>query len=151
MGRPKESRNKKEVRNRKEKNRKNKEKKRLERKENKSEGKKPDDMIAYVDEFGNITSTPQDSSQRTKVKAEDIEVSVPKNKDIEEQPAIRTGVVSFFNDAKGYGFIRDLATQESIFVHINRLIDPIKEGNLVTFEVEKGPKGSNAFNVKLEK
>jgi cold shock CspA family protein len=58
---------------------------------------------------------------------------------------------TFFNDAKGYGFIKDLETQESVFVHINSLTEEIKEHNKVTFEVEMGPKGSNAVRVKLVK
>ena len=63
--------------------------------------------------------------------------SVPKN----------TG--RFFNSAKGYGFIKDLETQDSVFVHINGLIDSIKENDKVTFEVEMGQKGPNAVRVKL--
>jgi cold shock CspA family protein len=62
---------------------------------------------------------------------------------------IRNGTVTFFNDSKGYGFIKDLATQESIFVHINDLESPISENDKVTFETEKGHKGLNAVRVKL--
>ena len=151
MGRSKETSNKKEVRNKKEKNRKEKEKKRLERKENSRDGNNLDDMIAYVDEFGQITSTPPDLSLRVKINAEDIEVSIPKNRVADATETIRKGIVTFFYDSKGYGFIKDMATQESIFVHLNGLIDAIKENNKVTFEVEKGPKGPNAFNVKLDR
>ena len=57
--------------------------------------------------------------------------------------------MTFFNDSKGYGFIRDAETQESVFVHINNLTEPIKENNRVSFEVEMGPKGPNAVKVKL--
>ena len=63
----------------------------------------------------------------------------------------RRSQVSFFNDSKGYGFIKDSVTQESFFVHVNGLVDPIKEGNKVTFEIIPGPKGPNAVNVKLDK
>ena len=62
---------------------------------------------------------------------------------------IRKGIVTFFNDTKGYGFIKDLETQESVFVHINSLTEEVKENNKVTFEVEMGPKGANAVNVNL--
>jgi len=151
MGRSQETRNKKEVRSKKEKNRKDKLIKKLERKENSRDGNSLDDMIAYVDEYGNITSTPPDLSQRKKVIAEDIEISIPKNRVSDTTDTIRTGIVTFFNDSKGYGFIKDMTTQESIFVHINGLIEAIKENNKVTFEVERGPKGLNAFNVKLDK
>ena len=59
-----------------------------------------------------------------------------------------TGTVKFFNEAKGYGFIKDLKTQESFFVHINSLTEALKENNKVTFELEMGPKGPNAVRVK---
>jgi len=150
MARAHETFSKKEVRIKKEKKRKEKEQKRLGRKEGKGTNSL-DDMIAYVDEFGNITSTPPDMSQRKIINAEDIEIGVPKSTEPETNETIRNGIVSFFNDSKGYGFIKDMATQESIFVHINGLVDSIKENNKVTFEIVKGPKGPNAVNVKLNK
>jgi hypothetical protein len=76
MGRSQESFNKKEVRNKKEKKRKEKEKKRLERKDKDTSGSL-DDMIAYVDEYGRISSTPPDLTQKEVINAEDIEVSTP--------------------------------------------------------------------------
>lgn len=150
MGRSQESFNKKEVKNKKDKKRKDKEKKRLDRKDN----EKPsslDDMIAYVDENGMITSTPPDpNKKKTVINSEDIEISIRKQEDIPFDP-VRKGTVSFFNDSKGYGFIRDSETQESVFVHINNVLEPIKEGNLVSFEVEKGMKGPTAVQVKIFK
>jgi len=77
MSRARETFGKKETRTKKEKKRKEKEKKRIERKENKGSGGL-DDMIAYVDEFGNITSTPPDVSQRKTINAEDIDLGVPR-------------------------------------------------------------------------
>jgi cold shock CspA family protein len=151
MGRPKETSNKKEVRNKNEKKRKEKEKKRLERRENSRDGNSLDDMIAYVDEYGKISSTPPDLSLRKKVIAEDIQISIPKNRVSEARETIRKGIVTFFNDSKGFGFIKDLNTQESVFVHIRGLVDPIKENNKVTFEVERGKKGFNAVNVKIDR
>ncbi len=147
MGRSQESFNKKEVRNKKEKKRKDKEKKRLERKDKDTSGSL-DDMIAYVDEFGNITSTPPDPSEKEEVSLEDIVVSTPKKEDIPYDP-IRKGIVNFFNDSKGFGFIKDTETQESVFVHVNNVLEEIKEGNLVSFEVEMGPKGLSAIKVKV--
>lgn len=151
MGRTHETWNKKETAKKKEKKRKDKEKKRDERKSNVKDGKSMDDMIAYVDEHGNITSTPPDPSKREKIKSEDIVIGVPKRDDTEILNPIREGIVTFFNDSKGYGFIKDLQTQESVFVHINSLIDPIAKDNKVTFEVESTMKGKNAFAVKLIK
>ena len=149
MGRSQESFNKKELRNRKEKKRKEKEKKRLARKEIEKKGGL-DDMIAYVDVDGNITSTPPDPSNKKEVKLEDIEVSVPQSEDIPMDP-IRKGVVTFFNDSKGFGFIRDLETKESVFVHINDVLEDIIEGNKVSFEITMGHKGPAATRVKLDR
>jgi cold shock CspA family protein len=117
------------------------------RKANATKGKSLEDMMAYIDENGNITSTPPDPSRRIKINAEDIRIGVAKQEELPHD-TVRNGVVSFFNEAKGYGFIKDLDTQESIFVHINALTEPLKENNMVTFETEPGPKGLSAVNVK---
>ena len=148
MGRSQESFNKKEVRNKKEKKRKEKEKKRQARKDDNSKGNSLDDMIAYVDENGNIVDTPPDPEKKTEVKAEDIQISVPAGEEVEMDP-IRKGTVNYFNDSKGFGFIVDSETKESIFVHVNNTLEQIKEGNYVSFEVEPGPKGPVAVNVKV--
>jgi CspA family cold shock protein len=58
------------------------------------------------------------------------------------------GTVKFFNETKGFGFIRQEQGQE-IFVHSSGLIDKIRENDRVQFEVQKGPKGLNAVNVKV--
>lgn len=150
MGRSQETFNKKEVKNKKDKKRKDKEKKRLDRKDNEKLSSL-DDMIAYVDENGMITSTPPDpNKKKTIINSEDIEISIRKQENIPYDP-VRKGTVTFFNDSKGYGFIRDSESQESIFVHVNNVLEGIKEGNLVTFEVEKGLKGYTAVQVKLFK
>jgi cold shock CspA family protein len=118
-----------------------------ERKANASKGKSLEDMMAYIDENGNITSTPPDPSRKVKINLEDIQIGVAKQQDLPHD-TVRNGVVSFFNEAKGYGVIRDLQTEESIFVHINALTEPLKENNLVTFETEQGLKGLTAVKVK---
>jgi cold shock CspA family protein len=148
MGRSQESFNKKEVRKKKEKKRQDKEKKRLARKEGEKKGGL-DDMIAYVDENGRLTDTPPDPASKKKTKAEDIEISIPRQDPSEKADPIRRGRLTFYNDSKGYGFIRDAETQESIFVHVNEFQDDIMEGNMVSFEVEKGQKGPAAVRVKL--
>jgi cold shock CspA family protein len=148
MGRSQESFNKKEVRKKKEKKRLDKEKKRNAKKDTDKKGDL-DSMIAYVDENGMLTDTPPDPSTKTKTKAEDIEISVPKMDESNRPDPIRRGRLTFYNDSKGYGFIRDAVTQESVFVHVNEFQDDIMEGNMVSFEVEKGPKGPAAVRVKL--
>lgn len=150
MGRAHESFSKKEVRTRQEKKRKEKEKKRTERKENKG-GSGLDDMIAYVDEFGNISSTPKDPSERKAVNLEDITIGVQRNLQQDARELVNTGVVTFFDTSKGFGFIRDLATGKDIFVHVNDLLEPIKENQKVTFDTIRGLKGLNAKNVKVQR
>lgn len=124
-----------------------KEEKREERKANATSGNL-DEMMAYVDEYGNITTTPPDPRRkRTTIELEDIQIGVAKQEDI-VQEVERQGIVTFFNSSKGYGFIRDLQSQDSIFVHINSLIDAVGENDKVTFEVTMTPKGANAIQVK---
>jgi len=105
-------------------------------------------MMAYVDEFGNITDTPPDPTKKKKViKAENIEVSIPK-KGAEEVDPVKKGRIDFFNDEKGYGFIKESGTQEKYFVHVKGMVDDAREGEMVSFELEEGLKGLNAVNVK---
>ena len=60
----------------------------------------------------------------------------------------RTGIISWFRADKGYGFIKDLKSQESYFVHVHGLTEEVSEGDKVSFELEKGQKGLNAVRVK---
>jgi cold shock CspA family protein len=148
MGRSQETFGKKEVRIKKEKKRKEKEQKRALRK---SEVKRSsfDDMIAYVDEFGMITSVPPDPGKKTVIAAEDIELNITKNKPESAQGLIRKGVVTFFNESKGFGFIRDLESNQRVFVHASSVLEPLAENNLVVFEIIKDQKGLSAVKVKL--
>lgn len=126
-----------------------KEQRREERKANSDKGKSFENMFAYVDENGRISSTPPDPLKKKIINTEDIQIGVAKQLPVDPADLIRTGKVTFFNDSKGYGFIKDLQTQESFFVHVNGLVNPIKENDKVTFEVEMGQKGPNAVNVKI--
>lgn len=148
MARSQDSWNKKEREKKKQKEKQEKAERKAERK-NQPGGKSLEDMMAYIDENGNLTTTPPDPTKKVEVKLEDIVIGVPKASELEQEDPIRTGIVSFFNTAKGFGFIRDLQTQESIFVHINACIDRIGENNKVQFEVERGPRGLQAARVKL--
>lgn len=60
-----------------------------------------------------------------------------------------TGTVKFFNETKGFGFIAEDETEKEHFVHVSGLIDEIREGDKVEFELKEGKKGLNAVNVKL--
>jgi len=59
------------------------------------------------------------------------------------------GKVKFFNDTKGFGFIKDLESDKEYFVHVTGLVDEINEDDEVTFDLQEGRKGLNAVNVKL--
>ncbi len=150
MGRSQETFHKKEVRNRKEKKRKEKEKKRIARKENQKKSNL-DDMIAYVDENGMITSSPPDTDKKTEAKLEDIQISPPKRDSLLPSDLVREGTVIYFDESKGYGFIRDSKDDEKIFVHANNLLEEVKVGDEVNYEIEMSKKGLVALQVKLKK
>lgn len=128
-------------------------KKRLDKQKRKEERKAnaeesgSDNMFAYVDENGVITDTPPDPSKKKLVDASTIELGVPK-REAEGYSATHKGRIDFFNDSKGYGFIKEDETNEKYFVHINGLMDEVAENDKVTFELEKGLKGLNAVRVK---
>jgi cold shock CspA family protein len=145
MGRSSQTFSKSEKEKKKRKKREDKALKREERKANSVEGNL-DNMMAYVDENGQIVDTPPDLTKKKKIKAEDIMLGVPIK---EEEDPIHEGKVTFFNSEKGYGFIKDLLNQESYFVHVNGLKQPIDEGDKVRFELIKGEKGLNAINVTI--
>jgi len=146
MAKSQQSFGKKEKEQKRLKKRQDKQKKQEERKAN-AKNTSLDDMIAYVDEFGNITDTPPDPTKKKKVEAEKIEISIPKREDEEFDP-IRKGRVEFFNTSKGFGFIKDLDNNEKYFVHVNGLTEEVKENDMVSFELEQGLKGLNAVRVK---
>ena len=62
---------------------------------------------------------------------------------------MKKGSVKFFNDSLGFGFIKDADSENEYFVHATGLVDKVKEGDTVTFELKEGKKGLNAANVKL--
>lgn len=108
-----------------------------------------DDMLAYLDENGNLSSKPPDPNKKVEVKLEDIQIGVPQYVPPTEEELTRTGKVTFFNTAKGFGFIKDLVSQQSVFVHVNNLESQIKENDKVSFQIEMGPRGAAATKVKL--
>lgn len=62
---------------------------------------------------------------------------------------MKEGIVKFFNDSKGFGFIKETSTGEEFFVHISGLVDEVRENDSVEFEVSQGKKGLNAVQVRL--
>ena len=151
MAKSQQSWNKREREKKKQKDKQDKADRMQERKASGGSSKSLEDMMAYIDEDGNISSTPPDPRKKVTINAEDIEIGVPKQRELSPEDLLRHGIVTFFNHEKGYGIIKDQQTQESIFVHINSSADELKENNRVVFEVEKGPRGLNAVNVRIEK
>lgn len=129
------------------KKKKDKEEKREERRNDNLKGSKLEDMMAYVDENGNISSTPPDPKKKKIINTEDIQIGIAKQEDLIDEDPIKKGTVTFFNDSKGYGFIKNLDTQDSIFVHVNGLKEQIGEGDKVSYEIEMGQKGPTAVRV----
>jgi cold shock CspA family protein len=137
-------------------NKREKEKQRLQKRQEKEqrkedrkaakEGKSFEDMIAYVDENGNFSSTPPDMSKRRTIKESDINLS-SRNKGGASATVVRQGVVKFFEKDKGYGFIKDKETQEEYFFHYSSANFPVAQSQNVTFEIEPGPKGLNAVRI----
>lgn len=121
--------------------------KKEERKNNKSNSL--DDMIAYVDENGMLTDTPPEVTKKEEIDLDSILISTPKKEAVEE-PLEHKGRVEFFNVSKGFGFIKNLANADKYFFHISNAPENLTEGNIVFFELEKGVKGLNAINIRIE-
>lgn len=142
----KKERNKKKLQKRKDKAQRREER----RMETSKSGKSLDDMIAYVDENGNISDTPPDKTNMKPVALEDIVIDTPKDEP-EDPDALPTGTISYFDASKGYGFITGEKKQERIFVHQSQLTDPsitLSTGDKVEYLAKKGPRGLQAELVR---
>ena len=148
MGRSQETFGKKEREKKRKKKMEDKLLKKEARKENNDKGIGLENMISYVDHFGNPTDTPPDPAMKVEIEAEDIVIGIPKKEAGEVESHIKEGTVEFFNHEKGFGFIKQIGAHDKFFVHISGCIDEIVEGNKVSFELEKGLKGLNAVRVK---
>lgn len=143
-------------------NKKEREKKRRKKAENKREEKEKrklekaekgtipfEEQLMYVDEDGNFTTTPPDPAKKKKeINLEDILLGAAPI-EVDKSDPIKQGKVKFFNHDKGYGFINDHGSGDSIFVHINNAEGELHEGDKVQFEIEMGQKGPTAVRVKV--
>lgn len=103
-----------------------------------------DDMIAYVDANGMITSTPPENNcKKEEINQEEIMISTPKK----EAPAVLRGRVEHLNSEKGYGFIKDLSGTDKYFFHVSNVLVDVTENDIVTFDLERGKRGMNAINI----
>jgi len=135
---------KKEQKNKKAKAKQEKAQKMRDRKANNDKGKTLEDMLAYVDENGNLSSVPVQPGQREEIALSDIQLGAAARL---PEETTRTGIINFFSQSKGYGFITDDKSGTSVFFHLNQLLQPVQEKDKVTFEWERTPKGYSALNV----
>lgn len=145
MGRSSISYNKKELEKKRAQKKKEKQQRKEERKASGGSGSL-DDMIAYVDANGVITTEQPVPGKKDEIDVESIAISTPKKQDTDD-PVLK-GRVDYFNKDKGYGFIKDSGSTEKYFFHISDAFPQITEGSVVSFELAKGNRGLNA--VKIE-
>lgn len=120
------------------------------KKQRKADGLKQEEFL-YMDEDGNLTPVkPDPNAKKKEISLESIEVSVPKKVDTGENMFEKEGKVKFFNTEKGYGFIVDKLSGDSFFVHMDNLLDKIKDNDLVVFEIGTGNRGPVAIKVRLQ-
>jgi cold shock CspA family protein len=143
-----ETMGKKDREKKKQKKKQDKEEKRQYRKNSNDKGKSLESMMMYLDENGNLSPTPPDPRKKREINAEMIQIGVMKKEDMPVEDKERTGVVRMFDHNKGYGFIKDNISGDSVFVHANKLTEMIQEGDKVVFETETTHKGLNATKVK---
>jgi cold shock CspA family protein len=145
MAKSKETYNKKEKEKKRLKQQQEKKQKMEERKANNQKGLPLENMLAYIDENGNLSDSPPDPRKMKVFKQEEIEIQVPKYEKLPDE--LKKGIIDYYNTDKGFGFIRDLTSGEKIFFHINNVTEAISEKDKVSFNVENGPRGLNAIDV----
>ncbi|MDR0228687.1 MAG: cold shock domain-containing protein [Flavobacteriaceae bacterium] len=120
--------------------------KREERKTNNNKGKSLEDMLVYVDRFGNLT----DLSPEQQAEEEAKQAKYPKKEVIHstDENTIFTGIVNYYSE-KGFGFITEDQTKESIFVHGSETNQPLQKGAKVQYQKKQTAKGINAVAVKI--
>ncbi|SEN36923.1 cold-shock DNA-binding protein family [bacterium A37T11] len=126
---------------------KDKEQRKEQRKANSDKGKGLDEMMAYIDENGNISDVPPDPKKMRQFNADDIRVSVPKLEELEMDDPMKVGTVTYYNEEKGYGFITEGKTGERIFIHANDATEPIAFNDKLQFKIKRGHRGLQASEV----
>ncbi len=144
MARPKETFNKRAKEQQRLKHRRDKAEKMEERKLNAKKGLKLEDMLAYVDENGNITDQAPDPKQKKLFRVEDIQIGIPAGN---VRAATHTGKLQFFNEEKGFGFIIDNQSQQRIFVHHSNLDMNVQVNDSLEYDIQHGERGLVAINI----
>ncbi|MCD7978722.1 MAG: cold shock domain-containing protein [Tannerellaceae bacterium] len=125
-----------------------KQKRKEDRKLNNNKGASLEDMFVYVDENGMITSTPPELRKKEEIDLDSIVISTPKKTEVDNP--VHKGRIEYFNESKGFGFVKELASVNKYFFHISASKVDIREGNIVFFELERGTKDLNAVNLRFE-
>lgn len=132
--------------------RREKENRRDERRQIPVKRKSLEEMMAYVDENGNLSDTPPDPKNAYKATLDDIIIDTPKAFP-DDPEALLIGVVSYFDPSKGYGFITNERTQDRLFVHVSDLIQPnatLSMGDKVSYTATRSPRGMQAVGVSKQ-
>ncbi len=143
-----ESYSKKEFNKKKLEKQREKEKRREERKINNDKGKHFDDMIMYVDENGQLTEVPPTENRNSEIELSEIQLGAAP---IEAESKQKSGIITFLNEEKEYGFITSSKGGENLFFHLSNCAHQVKKGNKVIFEVVKSPKGFAAIDIQIAK
>jgi len=114
------------------------------RKEARERGELKQEEFVYVDHLGNFTDTPPDPAEKEEIKLESINLGAAKNQDFDEKIQ---GKVTFYDNEKGFGFIKNITSQESYFFHFSECKDTLAQGDKVEFDTVRGEKGLNAVKI----
>jgi len=114
------------------------------RKEARERGDLKQEEFVYVDHLGNFTDTPPDPAEKEEIKLESINLGATKNQDFDEKIQ---GKVTFYDNEKGFGFIKNIISQESYFFHFSECKDTLAQGDKVEFDTVRGEKGLNAVKI----
>lgn len=125
--------------------------KKIKKKEERKESGKDsfDDMIAYVDEYGVISSVPPEKRPARVSNTNNANTSTDQSNRSQEMTGIK-GRVEYLNSEKGYGFIKDTSKTDKYFFHLSNTQEKIQTNDFVSFDLEHTKKGLNAINVKKE-
>lgn len=116
-----------------------------ERKADAKKGKSLEDMIAYVDENGNITDTPPDMRNRKPVALDDIQIGIPAGN---LRDSTRKGTIHFFNEEKGFGFVTDDSNGQQLFFHESSIDFLARTADKVVFDTDMNERGVIAINIR---
>jgi cold shock CspA family protein len=145
MGRSQETFRKKENIKKREQKKKDKELRKENRSSQSDKGKSLEDMLAYVDENGNLTTKKPAEFKKQKVNVEEIQISTPK---MVEEDDVHKGKVKYYNEQRGWGFINN-EFGERVFFLIAEAPASIKVDDVVNFRTRKGPKGLQAYEIQV--